>query len=178
MSNQEGMPTKAGALATEYDIDISKAWYDQAVEKPVDQVTALEFEQLCEALYGERAKYDVLKEQAKDQNSRVEKLEAQILSYLKAMGRDSYKSKLGTISKIAKRSWALPKSDEDRRAFFNALRLDGVFDGMISVNSNTMNAFMKEKFELAEAEGRSAAFAYPGIGEPSVFDSIRVVKGK
>lgn len=173
MSNVEGMPTgaKAGAMAVD---DLSKAWYDAEIPKPVDQVTVEEFEQLCSDLYGERDKYDLLKEQAKAQNERVERLEAQVLSYLKAMNRSSYKSKTGTIVKIEKRAWKLPEGDEARRAFFDALKAENVFEGMISVNYSTMNSFMKEKFEKAEAEGRAAGFAYPGIGEPSVFDQIQL----
>lgn len=180
MSNVEGMPSGqrpplAGDMAVD---DLSKAWYDAEAPKPVDQVTVTEFEQLCEALYADRAKYDLLKEQAKAQNERVERLEAQVLSYLKAMNRSNYKSKLGTISKIEKRSWKLPAAEADRSAFFAALKAEGVFEGMISVNFNTMNSFMQEKFEKAEAEGRAAGFSYPGIGEPAVYDQIRVLKGK
>lgn len=155
-----------------------QAWYESDTPKPMDQVTVAEFEALCQALAEQRVIVDEKKEAAKAEDAKLTKLELRVLSFLKDTNRSNYKSKVGTMTLAKKRSWALPKSDEDRQAFFEFLKVEGSFDGMITVNSNTFNSYLKEKFEKAEAEGESSTFHIPGVGEASVFESLRFTKGK
>jgi hypothetical protein len=157
--------------------NVDQAWYESETPKPVSEVTLQEFEQLCAAIANQRLACDEKEEALKEENKKLAKLEQQVLSYLREMKRDSYKSSVGTVGISRRRSWALPQGD-DRTKFFGYLKELGVFDGMITVHSATYNSFLKEKFEKAEEDGESAGFSVPGVGQASVFETIRFTKGK
>jgi hypothetical protein len=165
-------------VATPSEVPSDAAWYESDEPKPMDQVTVAEFEALCKAVLDQREIVEEKKDAAKVEDAKLTKLEMQVLSFLKGTNRSNYKSKVGTMTLSKKRSWALPKSDEDRKAFFEFLKTEGTFDGMITVNSNTFNSYLKEKYETAEASGESSTFQVPGVGEASVFESLRFTKGK
>lgn len=152
-------------------------WEDET-PKELSAVTVAEFEALCASLYEQREACDKAKDALEVENSKKSALEMKVKQYLDSMERKNYKSKLGTISIVKEVSYALPKTDEDRTAFFNYLKEKEVFDELISVNHKTYNSYIKEQREMAETEGRVLDFKIPGVGEPSVFEKIRVLKGK
>ena len=157
--------------------EVDNEWYNDA-EKDLSQVTVEEFEQLCAALFDQRQVVEEKKEALSVEQAKKTALEAKVQAYLVAMDRKNYKSKLGTVSIVREESWALPKTDADRAAFFTFLKDEGTFDSLISVHSKTFNSYVKEKYKLAQEEGRSVEFKIPGVGEPSVYESVRVTKGK
>lgn len=154
---------------------MDQAWFDADQPVAVDAVTMTQFEQLCQALLQQRELVEDAAGVLKALNERKETLTQKVLAYLREMKRDNFRVTDGSLlSVVEKRSWALPKGDEERTAFFSHLKAQGLFDGMITVNSNTFNAWLKGEFAKAEAEGRAAEFRVPGVGEPSVYATISV----
>ena len=99
----------------------------------------------------------------------VDKLYEQIGQMLLDLGQDSFKTPLGTISLRKRTSFKTPKDEESRTAFFNKLKEMGVFESMITVNSNTLNSFLKAEYESAEASGEDmVTFKFAGIDPPTV----------
>ncbi len=149
------------------------AWYESETAKPVNEVTMPQFEQLCTDAFDQRAVIDKLEDGLKIEKAKLTKMEMQITTYLQEMKWKNHRTSKGLLILAEKKSWSLPKTDADKAQFFDFLRKQGIFDAMATVHSSTFNAFLKEQFELAEKEGRSADFKVPGVGEPSVFHTLR-----
>lgn len=56
----------------------------------------------------------------------------------------------------------VPKDPEDKRNFFDYLIEKGVYDAYRTVNSNSINSFVKAEYELAKERGE-LNFSIPGI---------------
>jgi hypothetical protein len=118
-------------------------------------------------------------EQDKEALSIQEKLYAEMgqraAKFLEELGRTSYKSQHGTV--IRKEAWrySLPKTEEDREAFFQYLKDKGVFDQLITVNSNTYNSFIRAEVEAADDP---MAVSIPGVPAAQLYVRCDFLKGK
>jgi len=97
--------------------------------------------------------------------------ENKMIETLTANSMDSYRSKVGLLSLSERTSVRLPKSDDDRAQFFNWLKNMGLYDKLVTVNSQTLNALYKEKFEEAKSLGNSE-FAIPGCNEITITETL------
>jgi hypothetical protein len=79
----------------------------------------------------------------------------------------------GTLYFSNRMSVTMPKNPEDREAFFNYLKEKGAFDGLITVNSMTLNSFYKQEAEIAN----SPDFKIPGIGTPTLIKTLNMRRG-
>lgn len=149
-------------------------WYE--APKDFDAITQEELEKLCAKVAEQRAVCDAKADELKAQNKILEELEQAVVAFLKHSNRSNYGSKVGTLSLRQMRSWSLPKTPEDRTAFFNHLKKQGMYQNMITVNSATLNSYLRAEFENAQKDGRSSDFAVPGIGEPSVRETLAMIK--
>lgn len=151
-------------------------WYESEQSVPADQVTIVQLQQLCDAVLSLRGEVEAKELEVKAMNTRLTNLENKALAYIRDMNLHNFKHAGFSFGIYRRRSWALPKTEDQRTAFFNYLRERGVYDAMVSVNSATYNSFLKEQFELAEKNGESAGFQVPGVGDPSVFEKLSVAK--
>lgn len=73
-----------------------------------------------------------------------------------------------------------PKTQEARSAFFEFLKSEGIFEDIISINSNTLNSLYKSYAEKALTENNVLEYIMPGIEPPSTFTSLRMksINGK
>jgi predicted ribosome quality control (RQC) complex YloA/Tae2 family protein len=148
------------------------------VNQEAKSLTVVQFEKLCEELTRQRAAYDDKAEELKEEGKKLQEMENKILMCLKELELDSYKSKHGTVSITHRTSFTVPKDPEAKAAFFEYLRDRGVYDSLVTVNSQTLNSFCKAELEAAIEEGRGLDFQIPGIGEHKVFESISFRKAK
>ena len=88
---------------------------------------------------------------------------------------DSFKNEFGSFSKQARTSYKVPKTDEERRAFFEYLKEKGTYENMRTVNSMTLNAWAKQEFEAAALDG-DMDFRIPGLDEPTISEYISMRK--
>lgn len=142
----------------------------------MSSVTVEELDALVKHLFSLRTKADEQEEVVKAINKEITETESKIVSYMKELDRDKYSAPEGTISVRQQWRWTLPKTPEDREAFFNQLKERGIFDSMITVNSQTYNSFLKAEFEAAQAKGEALGFKFPGVPEPTLFERAYVRK--
>ena len=135
------------------------------------EVTLSSLEDLVKSIKDKRDEIDAQSDVVKKLNSELGELEQKCMGYLKEAGKDSYQSEYGTIYQIQKPRITTPKTDEDKKAFFAYLEEKGLFLQYASVNSNSLNSFYKAEFEAAKERG-DMAFSIPGLGTPSIYESI------
>lgn len=150
-------------------------WYDDA-EKPMDEVTVKAFDEMCELLFMKRDAIDAQKDLLKELSADYEALEKKVLSYLSEFGKKKHICKFGTLDSRPREYWKVPKG-EGRDAFFSYLKEKGLFDNLITVNSQTMNSFVKAEVEAARESG-DINFRVPGLDEPTVVDIIYMKKDR
>ncbi len=97
--------------------------------------------------------------------------ERRLLAFMNEFDKSSYRSTWGTLIKSGRYSWKTPKTPETRNQFFGYLREKGVFDGLISVNANTLSSFAKAEMAAA-VERQDIDFAIPGLEEPSYTERV------
>ena len=134
--------------------------------------TIEELKLICETYCALRNDIDILKEELNGKQNRVKELEVKIIHILDAHEMDKFSaSGIGTISRHSRFSVKVPKTQEDREAFFSYLKGHGVFETMITVNSNTLNAWYKEEIEKASIEGKDDV-NIPGLKDISTYDVL------
>lgn len=103
--------------------------------------------------------------------SDLEMAENAVLEALVENGMTNYRGPAGMVSLSQRTSVKTPKTQEDREAFFFYLKEKGLYDDMISVNSQTLNSFYKAGLEEAREKGLTD-FIIPGIGEVTIKASL------
>lgn len=103
-------------------------------------------------------------------NTELDALELKAMEMLKDSGIPNFRGKDGLITVSHRTSVRVPQGEE-RLSFFNYLKERGIFDSMITVNSQTLNAFYKSEFELAQERGDDD-FTIPGISGETIVESL------
>lgn len=103
-----------------------------------------------------------------------DELERKAISMLGELGKKSYPTEAGLITKVEHWKVKLPQTPEDRKQFFDYLKEKGIFDNLITVNSNTLNSFFKAEWEALKQSSPEEAmnFRIPGINEPTLHETI------
>lgn len=69
----------------------------------------------------------------------------------------------------------IPRTLEDKEKLFNFLREKGLFEQMVSVNSQTLNSLYKSLAEEALQQG-NLDFKIPGVEEPTIYTTLKLKK--
>lgn len=138
------------------------------------QVTIADMESLVKSLADKRLEVEELKKPYSAANEELEAIEQKIVHTLKELGKDNYKSEFGTITRVNQWRFNLPKTPEDKAAYFEFLKQKGIFDAMATVNANTHNSFCKEEWEAAKQGDPTEAlnFSIPGIEAAKVYETL------
>lgn len=143
------------------------------VELPLESPpqAALTVQEL-DALIAKLSDYRKLLDERKLETSRItadaDRLEAKLMSALGEMGRSSYKAPFGTISVTNKWRVNLPTSDEEKMQLLEYFRTEGVYERMVTVNSNSLNSYYMQAWEAAKERGEGMDFKMPGVGDPKL----------
>lgn len=140
-------------------------------------VTVDELESLTRSIADKRREIEVLRLEQSKKNSELETLEKRMMVLLEEVGKHDYHSEVGTVYITERASVKVPKDLEAKRALFDYLRQRGIFEEMVSVNSQTLNAYYKAEKAAAEEKG-DFAFQLPGVGEPTVDQIVAFRKAK
>lgn len=137
-------------------------------------ITISDMEALVKSLADKRIEVETLKKPYSQAVAELEELEQKLVGTLKELGKDNYKSEFGTVTRVNQWRFNLPKTPEDRQRYFQFLKDKGVFEGMITVNSNTHNSFCKEEWEAAKQRDPMEAlnFRIPGVEEAKVYETL------
>ncbi len=144
------------------------------VTKP--SITIAELQNLCRELFELDKKIDAMKALVSVENEKFAMLENKILKCLNEHKMNNFDSELGKVIKTVRTSVKVPKEPDARSAFFQYLKERGEFDDLITVNSQTLNAYYKEQAELAKSEKRFLRI--PGLEMPTSNESISMRRTK
>lgn len=131
------------------------------------EVSVNELNKKIEDLVTLRSLYDSKKQESKEALELLDKCESELLELLNRADLKSFKSQLGTVSKSVRTSVKIPREESDREAFFSYLKDRGLYDSMITVNSQSLNAFYKKELESSIERG-DTEFSIPGINEETI----------
>lgn len=119
---------------------------------------------------------DYYKKRIDQLNAGIKTHEIQIIAYLEASNMDRYHvPEFGTLSIRRRLSYKVPKEPYERERFFTYLRAKGIYQDMVTVHSQTLNSWANKELEIAKAGGASD-FEIPGLGEPTLYESLGVTK--
>lgn len=133
-------------------------------------------DKLCALLWDARQSYDAADTVRKDWGKKCDEYEKQIIDTLVEIGKTNWETEQCKISITHKSSVKVPKDLESKQKFFEYLREKGLFDELVSINSNTLNGYYKEQLE-AEMEAGNTDWEMPGIGAPTITKGLQV-RGK
>lgn len=149
------------------------------LDKPVDQITLKELDQLAKDIAEQRNLIESIEETLGAAQLILEKMKSKMIAILEQFGKSSYPIPGGGgVSLVQRMSVALPKTPEEKSAFYTFLKERNIFDEMITVNSQTLNAFYKREFDQAAQEGRSIGFRIPGLPEHKIATTLSIRRGK
>jgi len=138
------------------------------------ETTVKELEDMIFDCFQKKGTYEVAKQVASAHYAEFEELKNKVIGTLENLGMSKYNSKSGLFSFKEVSTFKTPKGEEAREAFFAYLKEKEVFDGMVSVNSRTLNSWAHEEEANAEREG-NFDFQIPGLEktEPVMKASMR-----
>lgn len=137
----------------------------------------LTIEQLSAEYYKKREELDGLKDQLAILEEEKRSLEARLVEGLAQCGKERWDlpGGLGTITVVERWSYKTPKTLDQKLQFFDYLKSKGCFEEIVSVNSQTLNAFCKRELDAAIDSG-ATDFKIPGIEDPSMSQTIQLRK--
>ena len=140
-------------------------------------VTVEELNGLVTALFETRITKDEIEEKLEGVNAHIKALEGKVIEYLTDLGLETFKGTHGTVTPYEKSSYKIPATPEDRARFFQFLKERGEFDGLITVNYQTLNGWAEREYEAAKARG-DIFFTIPGLGAPTITKILSKTKKK
>lgn len=134
-------------------------------------ITIEQLEQMAAEIARQRECVEKIKKEKQAQDKILDELELKFIEALRECGKEKYQSEVGTLYTSHRLSYRVPKTPEQRASFFEYLKQNGDFDNLITVNSQTLNSYCKEKFELAKQAG-AEDFEIPGLEPPEVCEVL------
>jgi hypothetical protein len=135
-----------------------------------------EFADLNKAYFEQKARIEAMKEALTEENKKLMQIEGKLAAVLDELGWKSFRSPHGTVGIKEIWSYRLPKTPEDKSAFFDYLKERGVFENLVSVHSQTFQSFCAAEARAAKEEGRLPSI--PGVDAPALHKSLYHRKGK
>ena len=135
--------------------------------------TLQEMENLIMELSIAKQELENLANQEKEVQTIRRELENKIMSKLKEVGNTTYVSKFGRASIKTSLSYKTPKDSESKKKLFEYIKGKGeeVYNSLLSVNSQTLNAWAKAETQHA-ADNGIFPFEIPGLDEPISYETI------
>lgn len=111
-----------------------------------------------------------LEAQISDLNKALQPLTLDLIEIMDTMEMTRFEGSLGKVSLLTVDYVSNPSTEEDREAFQNYLKAEGLFDEMVSVHHQKLNSFYKSKLEEAIEKGEPLNI--PGL-EPKQRKELR-----
>ena len=144
----------------------------------MSSITVTEFDNLIKSIFDMENEIEADEEKVKEKQRKLDSLKAKTVIALKEQERSSYKCEHGTVTISEKWRVKLPSEDADKKALFDHLRERGIFEKYATVNANSLNSLYMQDWEAAKKAGEGMEFRMPGIGDPSLFEALKITKGK
>jgi hypothetical protein len=136
-------------------------------------LTVIEMDNLVKETMALREEYEQASAVSKKKKEVYDNHVQKVISVLKKNDRTSWKNNHGRVT-VAQRFFVeQPKTQEDKKAFFDYLAEKDLYWGMVGVNSTTLSSWYKKEMDAAVKDGADD-FEVPGIKETGVKESLRV----
>lgn len=139
----------------------------------LEEISTATFDEAVRILAKAQEDYDQVELILKDASEKKEAARAAILDLMEKSGKSKYQlDGYGTVSRTEKYSITTPKDNDSKEkmlAHFSEKGRD-FFLSYVSVNSATLNSYFNSSKEA------NPDFTIPGIGDPTVRQSIRFTK--
>lgn len=126
-----------------------------------------EYKKRMQLLKALGAQSDTLKQQKSEVDAQYTVIENELKDMLQEDGENSFKCEEGTIYLSFIDQVSMPKDPELKKAFYNFLQEIGLYDDMVSVNSQKLNGFYRKEKASAEEKakelGELISYSMPGI---------------
>lgn len=139
-------------------------------------VTVTELDELSKEIFTQKEVVEECEAAREEASKKLYALQNKLLGIMQDLDKEKYfVTGLGTISRQKRFTVKTPKTEEDKKAFLAYLETKGIFWDLVTVNSNTLNSFYKQEFDIAREE-KNLNFKIPGIGEPTYSEFIKLKK--
>jgi hypothetical protein len=135
-----------------------------------------DFNLVVESLFKKRTELEEKEKSLKELSKEVEALKFKVLQILEESGLEKHEIPgMGSVTAADRFSIAHPKEQSEKMAFFKYLKDKDILWEMVSVNSQTLNAWYKKEMDAAIERG-DVDFKIPGIGEPNYIKILQMRK--
>lgn len=105
-------------------------------------------------------------------NEEIKELEYNIFQTLEGLNLSSFQGQAGTVTRISKHSYRVPKSEEQKDKFFKYLEDRGELMNYLTININSLNSYLKGELEARELDN-NLDDSFPGLDEPYIRETLR-----
>lgn len=148
-------------------------WGNEGAE--LSELSIKELDHMVKQYAAYRAEIESRKESLSEVEGKAKQLESQIIEILQNSGKKSWESEYGKFSWVQRASFKQPDSSENRAKFYGYLKELGIFEDMVSVNSNTLTAWASKEVEAQEETG-NIGWLPPGLSSPNYSYYLRKQK--
>jgi len=143
----------------------------------MEHVTLQELDEVCGQYALKRAEKERLDAELKEREKELYALEQKIQAFLEQSNKSKYSvDGIGTFNVVERFSYKIPRTPEAKEKFFSYLKEKGIYDDLVNVNSQTLNAFCKQQMEEAR-DRQDFNFSIPGLEEPTLFKKVQLRRG-
>ena len=144
--------------------------------QPAQAISTEKLDEMILTMQETWEKYEEAKKVASKLFQEYESQETDVINTLKAINKSKYfVDGLGNVSVTTKYSFKIPASLEAKEELFNYIREahgEDVLKGMVSINSQKLNAWAKEELET------KPELNIPGLDSPTPKDSLSIRKAR
>jgi transcriptional regulator of heat shock response len=133
-----------------------------------------QLKEMVNELAEKRELYAEEKKRLSEKNQELEELEIGIKRIMEAAGIERFDADTVTVFRKEKTSVRMPKTPEQREALFNYLREQGIFEQLVSINSQTLQSWYKHEVEARETAGQVGNI--PGIEDVTTYTDLWIRK--
>lgn len=147
----------------------------EAVWLETETVSTQEFDQAVIELSKAQEEHDAIEKVLAEASQKKEGARSKLLALMEKSGKSKYQlDGYGSVSRTTKYSVTTPKDNDSKELMINHFRnLGKDFElTYLSVNSAQLNSYFNSNKEI------NPDFLIPGVGEPTVRQSIRFTKEK
>lgn len=155
-------------MSDDYEFHYTEALSVEEISKAVNEYTEL------------RKEYEEAKKISNEKYADLKAVEGKLCEYLENSGLDKFSlPKIGTVSLVSSPQFTTPKTLDDKEALFGYISKeygDEELKGYLSINSRTLNSFLKEEYDKKMLKGENPHI--PGVSSPTVNKSLRFNKAR
>jgi ATP-dependent Lon protease len=140
-------------------------------------VSVQELENDIEQMFNLRMEKEQKEAEAKAINEQLTEIQNKVMGKLESLELTSYKAKAGTFSFSMREGFRVPKDLENKKKFLDYLKDKGIFDEMITVNSQTLNSWAKAEIEAA-LERNEFDYQVPGLEKAQPVPSFKMTQSR